>query len=64
MRQRAKSAEENLAQTCAWIEGRLNELIAQLPGFAGRYRIQPGSARLPWKRAFEVDFIVEEEIGI
>ena len=57
-------AEENLAQTCAWIEGRLNELIAQLPGFAGRYRIQPGSARLPWKRAFEVDFIVEEEIGI
>ena len=58
MRQRAKSAEENLAQTCAWIEGRLNELIAQLPGLAGRYRIQP------WKRAFEVDFTVEEEIGI
>lgn len=45
-----------LGATCARIERRLDALIAQLPGFAGRYRIAPGSVRLPWARTFEVDF--------
>ncbi len=39
-----------------WIENRLNALIAELPGFAGRYRLARGSVRLPWGRTFEVDF--------
>jgi hypothetical protein len=50
---------ENLAATCRWIEARLQPLIAELPGFANRYRITPGSLRLPWNRTFEVDFDLE-----
>jgi hypothetical protein len=45
-----------LAATCARAEQQLGALIAQLPGFAGKYRIAPGSLRLPWGRTFEVDF--------
>jgi hypothetical protein len=44
------------AQTIARIEAGLNAAINDLPGFAGRYRIAPGSVRLPWGRMFEVDF--------
>jgi hypothetical protein len=49
----------NVAATSAWIERRLQRLIADLPGFTGRYRIVPGSVRLPWNRTFEVDFDIE-----
>lgn len=48
-----------LSAALAFIEERLNTLIGQLPGFAGRYRITPGSVRLPWGRTFEVDFVLE-----
>lgn len=44
------------AAACARIEAGLNDAIAQLPGFAGRYLVAPGSVRLPWARTFEVDF--------
>lgn len=37
----------------------LNTLLGRLPGFAGRYRVAPGSVRLPWGRTFEVDFDLE-----
>jgi hypothetical protein len=50
---------EGVPAICAWIERRLNEQIEQLQGFAGRYRIAPGSVRLPWGRLFEVDFVLE-----
>jgi hypothetical protein len=50
----------NLQATTNLIEERLQALIAELPGFAGRYRIVPGSARLPWQRTFEVDFDIDE----
>jgi hypothetical protein len=42
-----------------WIETRLQALLAELPGFAGRYRLVPGRVRLPWGRTFEVDFELE-----
>ncbi len=45
--------------TAARIEAGLNAVIGDLPGFAGRYRIAPGSVRLPWGRTFEVDFALE-----
>lgn len=47
------------AVTCARVEASLGALIGRLPGFAGRYRIAPGSTRLPWGRTFEVDFELE-----
>jgi hypothetical protein len=50
---------EAVAATAARIEASLNVVIANLDGFAGRYRIAPGSARLPWGRTFEVDFELE-----
>jgi hypothetical protein len=50
---------ENLDATRALIEARLGELLADLPGFSGNYRIVPGSTRLPWQRTFEVDFELE-----
>ena len=49
----------NLGATSAWIEGRLQSLIGELPGFAGQYRIVPGSTHQPWNRTFEVDFDLE-----
>ncbi len=47
---------EALAATVARIEAGLNGFIERLPGYAGRWRIVPGSVRLPWGRTFEVDF--------
>ncbi len=41
------------------IADHLQALIAELPGFAGRWRIAPASVRLPWARTFEVDFDLE-----
>lgn len=49
----------HVAATSAWIKTRLQALIPDLDGFAGRYRIVPGSVRLPWCRTFEVDFDLE-----
>lgn len=43
----------------AWLEPRLDATIGALPAFADRYRIAPGSVRLPWRRTFEVDFDLE-----
>lgn len=43
-------------EAAAWIEPRLQAALDQLPGFASRYRIEPGSVWLPWRRLFEVDF--------
>ena len=48
-----------LELTLARIEAELNTLITRLPGFAGRYRLTPGSVSLPWGRTFEVDFMLE-----
>ncbi|MBN1284388.1 MAG: DUF4127 family protein [Anaerolineae bacterium] len=49
-------APDQLDDVRAWVEARLRACIDELPGFAGRYHIAPGSARLPWQRTFEVDF--------
>ena len=60
----APSGEPSPAEqpaACAEIERRLNEFIDSLPGFAGRWRITPGSVRLPWSRTFEVDFDLTDE---
>ncbi len=46
----------NVEAARAFIEAGLNDRINELPGFAGRWRIAPGSIRLPWQRTFEVDF--------
>jgi hypothetical protein len=50
---------EQVPATHAWIELRLDALIGELPGFAGTWRIAPGSVRLPWNRLFEADFELE-----
>ncbi|MFN8503473.1 DUF4127 family protein [Kouleothrix sp.] len=47
------------SETRTRVERRLAELIEQLPGFAGRYGIVPGSVQLPWGRTFEIDFALE-----
>jgi hypothetical protein len=52
-------APDEVAAMQSWIEPRLDALIGDLPGFAGRWRITPGSTRLPWRRFFEVDFELE-----
>lgn len=57
---RAEPNAATLAATQALIAQRLDGLIAQLPGFAHRYRLAPGSVRLPWARTFEVDFELEK----
>lgn len=41
------------------VEHMLNAFIETLPGFAGSWRIAPGSVRFPWGRTFEVDFDLE-----
>jgi hypothetical protein len=56
---RADLAPDEVGAMQAWIEPRLDALIGELPGFAGRWRIAPGSTRLPWRRFFEVDFDLE-----
>ncbi|MDZ4720771.1 MAG: DUF4127 family protein [Roseiflexaceae bacterium] len=48
---------ELVAETASWIGERLSALIAELPGFAGRWRLT--NTRLPWNRTFEVDFDLE-----
>lgn len=48
-----------IATTVARAEAGLSAFLDRLPGFAGRYRIMPGSVRLPWGRSFEVDFELE-----
>ena len=57
----AEPSPTTLPAALALVETRLNALIDQLPGFAGRYRIVPGSVRLPWGRTFEVDFALAEQ---
>jgi hypothetical protein len=52
--------DENIRAAKDFIESRLNKRIAELPGFAGSWRVQPGSIRLPWQRTFEVDFDLEQ----
>jgi hypothetical protein len=42
------------------VEQMLNAFIETLPGFAGKWRITPGSVRFPWGRTFEVDFGLED----
>lgn len=49
----------HLAAVAARIETALQTWLAALPGLGGRWRITPGSVRLPWKRLFEVDFDLE-----
>jgi Protein of unknown function (DUF4127) len=43
------------------VETRLNAFIDALPGYAGRWRIVPGSARFPWQRTFEIDFELKKQ---
>lgn len=47
-------------QVLARIEADLQAHLAAMPAFGGRWRIVPGSVRLPWGRLFEVDFDLEE----
>lgn len=51
--------DTTIGALCRWIETHLNARIGALPGFAGHWRITPGSTRLPWGRLFEVDFALE-----
>lgn len=41
------------------VEAALTRHLTELPGFP-RWRIRPGSVRLPWQRLFEVDFQLEQ----
>ncbi len=50
---------ETLAGAEAEAERELGNVLAQLPRFAGRYRVFPGSVRLPWGRTDECDFELE-----
>ncbi len=50
--------ESTLEETLLQIESGLKACLDQLPGFAKKYQIVPGSLRLPWDRLFEVDFEV------
>ncbi|NCC30431.1 MAG: DUF4127 family protein [Chloroflexia bacterium] len=52
--------------TSAWAElarqrsaAALADLLAALPGFAERYRLNQASVRFPWGRTFEIDFDLE-----
>jgi len=47
---------EEWPAVAAYVERRLNDFIGTLSGFAGGWRITPGSVRFPWNRTFEVDF--------
>jgi len=50
---------DTMSSTLNHVESSLNSLISTLPGFAGRWRIVPGSTAFPWQRTFEVDFDLE-----
>lgn len=52
-------APDDLPQVKAEIEERLGRRLAELPILGSRWRIRPGSIRLPWDRFFEVDFDLE-----
>lgn len=53
---------DNIQAAQAFIETGLNDRIGELPGFAEKWRVAPGSIRLPWQRTFEVDFdLIHEE---
>jgi hypothetical protein len=51
------------AEICHFIERRLTEILSelQLYGIGIGLAIMPGSTRLPWKRTFEVDFVLTSE---
>ncbi len=53
---------ENADHVNQAIETDLQERIRELPGFAGNWRVVPGSIRLPWERLFEVDFDLEKSV--
>jgi hypothetical protein len=53
---------ENIEPVKQAIETDLQQRIRELPGFAGHWRIRPGSIRLPWERLFEVDFDLEKSV--
>ncbi len=54
------SSAEEQAQLCSFIEVRLNEHLRVLQGHRVGVGVQivPGSVRLPWRRTFEVDFVL------
>ncbi len=51
---------EDLDAVKTRIEQGLQAKLAELPGLGTRWRIRPGSVRLPWDRLFEVDFDLEQ----
>lgn len=51
---------DNITAGLQFIEQHLNQHLQDLPGFAGRWTLRPGSVRLPWQRTFEVDFDLEQ----
>ncbi len=55
----SEPTEHSLAAVQVDIERDLSGILAQLPRFTGRYRIVPGSTRLPWRRTDECDFELE-----
>lgn len=55
---RPEPTEEALPEAAAYVEGRLGELLAGLPGFGG-WRVRAGSVVFPWRRTFECDFELE-----
>jgi hypothetical protein len=59
----AEPAASALPEVATWVEAQLDESIAALAAFRGRFRIAPGSVRLPWRRIFEVDFDLEPVVG-
>jgi len=50
---------QNLPVVLEFITLGLEKRLEQLPGFAGKLHLKPGSVRLPWNRLFEVDFELE-----
>lgn len=58
---RSEPTEEALPEAAAYVEGRLGELLAGLPGYGG-WRVRPGSVVFPWGRTFECDFELERKL--
>lgn len=60
-REPAPDDEGQQAETCAFIEARLGEILERLQaqGVGAGLKLSPGSVRLPWRRTFEVDFDLE-----
>jgi hypothetical protein len=57
------SDSEEQIKTCRFIERRLTEILAELKqvGVGTGLKLLEGSTRLPWKRTFEVDFVLTTE---